>query len=142
MRFSLLHLSLSFCMGILTHHLIMIKSRKKNKANIRAGFVLCVRLKFTSLDARDQFLHHFKLLSDAVAGNEPQTLSFQIMQADNDSLSLLLFERFLNKQDAYLTVHKCSDQFKRVKSFLNDLGPQCQMEGQSYIEIESHGFIN
>ena len=72
--------------------------------------------------------------------NEPLTLSFQLMEADNDPLNLLLFERFVSK-DAYLRFHRVSDEFKRVKSCLQSVG--CVLEGQSYIKLDStFGFIN
>ena len=107
---------------------------------MRAGFVLCVNLHFASDEAKDAFLVHFKILSDAVMESEPLTLSFQLMQSDRSPLSLLLFERFADKK-AYISIHKGSLQFKRLKSYLLELGPLCTIDGHSYIELESYGFI-
>jgi quinol monooxygenase YgiN len=136
MRFSLLHVGLSFCLGFITRAIV----KRSLRSCMRAGFVLCVRLRFSSDSDKEEFSRHFKQLARAVMENEPSTLSFQLMEADNDPLNLLLFERFLSK-DAYLSLHRGSNEFKRVKSCLQNIG--CVLEGQSYIELGStFGFMH
>jgi len=65
------------------------------------AWLLVVRLQFKSKADVAAFLAIFAPMADAVSSHEPDTWGYTVSRSDQDSLALMIFERYATK-DAYL----------------------------------------
>ncbi|KAL7481513.1 hypothetical protein ACHAW6_007196 [Cyclotella cf. meneghiniana] len=115
------------------------------------AFVLLVNMKFSSLSYRDAFLDLIKPLCNYVIANESPvgsrrstmtTLSYQVAISDKNPLVVLLLERYSDKDNGYLNVHKSGGEFLKFREQLKGMQDrgEVQIEGESYLET-TLGFV-
>ncbi|KAL3800835.1 hypothetical protein HJC23_001672 [Cyclotella cryptica] len=114
-------------------------------------FVLLVNMKFSSLAHRDTFLDLIEpVCKDVIANESPvgsrrstmTTLSYQVAISDKDPLAVLVLERYSDKDNAYLNVHKSGGEFLKFREKLKGMQDrgEVQIEGESYLETNV-GFV-
>jgi quinol monooxygenase YgiN len=101
-----------------------------------APFSLLVTLMFSEVQYRDQFLEDFATIAAYVREHEPTTLAYETLQSDSNPLKVLILERYQDKENAYLKIHKSSQEFldfrPKLKE-LNDAG-HVTIDGNSYVD--------
>jgi quinol monooxygenase YgiN len=90
-----------------------------NNNNIMSTFSLLVTLQFTEQQYKDQFLEFFRPVAQHVQQHEPDTLAYEVLLSDKDPLQVLILERYRDKDNAYLTVHRSSQPFLEFRPKLN-----------------------
>ena len=63
--------------------------------------------------------------------HEPGTLSYELARSDKDDKAVIIIERYADKEDAYLRVHKGSTAFAQFRPKLAALEPV--ISGHSYV---------
>lgn len=97
-------------------------------------FVLAVQLKFPSIEKRNLYMELWRPLGQYCKHHEPATLSFELSVADSDPLTLLVFERYISKDD-FTNVHRKSQAYNNYKKeFTRYLQDKVNVTGQSYYE--------
>ena len=103
------------------------------------SFWLVVNITFQTEENAILFEKEFAKLALFVESNEPETLSYKLAKSDKRPFSYIVFERYSDKEKAYLTIHKSSEEFKSFKSKLLELEPT--INGESYSQVDPFGFI-
>ena len=100
------------------------------------AFTLLVTLKFKSENYVDQFLSDIKPLCDYIKANEPTTLAYEVMKSDKDPLMVTLMERYADKDEAYLKIHKSAKPFLEFRPKLKAMQDDGNVEisGESYLD--------
>ena len=100
------------------------------------AFTLLVTLKFKSENYVDQFLSDIKPLCDYIKANEPTTLAYEVMKSDKDPLMVTLMERYADKDEAYLKIHKSAKPFLEFRPKLKAVQDDGNVEisGESYLD--------
>ena len=100
------------------------------------AFTLLVTLKFKSEKYVDQLLSDIKPLCDYIKANEPTTLAYEVMKSDKDPLMVTLMERYADKDEAYLKIHKSSKPFLEFRPKLKAMQDDGNVEisGESYLD--------
>ena len=146
------HGFVGFFVGLITALLIFCSFDSTNN-NVRIEndpvidseiFSLFVTLKFHGLDYKKEFLKIFKPYAEYVQKNEHSTISYLLLQRDDNDLEVMLLERYSNK-NAYLNIHKKTKEFLGYKEkFLQLKGPKSNysfdISGSSYY-MTGIGFI-
>jgi quinol monooxygenase YgiN len=131
-----------------------LRSATKHEARISNGvgaFVLLVNMNFSSLSYRDTFLDLIEPLCNYVIANESPvgsrrstmtTLSYQVAISDKNPLEVLVLERYSDKDNGYLRVHKSGGEFLKFREQLKGMQDrgEVQIEGESYLET-TLGFV-
>ena len=115
------------------------------------AFVLLVNMKFSSLDLRDKFLKLIEPVCGDVFANESPvgsrgstktTLSYQVAISDKNPLMIVVMERYSDKDNGYLTVHRSGNEFQKFREILKGMQDKGDVEisGESYLET-SLGFV-
>ena len=125
---------------------------------LSGAFSLLVTLEFTKLEWKDQFLQEIVPVANYVHSNEPQTLCYQVLHPQLTSMTqkpslptttsrssrtlitattALVWERYQDKQEAYLTIHKSSRPFATFRTKLQEMANQqrVQISGHSYRDL-------
>ena len=115
-----------------------------DNSNYKKGvppFWLVVNMKFENEEKAKIFENEFAKLASYVKSNEADTtLSYQLAKSDKGPFTYLVFERYTDKEKAYLNVHRSSMEFKSFKSKLLELEPI--INGESYIQMDDDfGFL-
>ena len=97
-----------------------------------AAWSLAVELTFSSEVQVAQMLEAIVPLAEYVWTSEPATLGYKVMRRDNDPLTIMVLERYVDKDDAYLRVHRSSPPFLDFKGKLREWAPL--VDGHSYNE--------
>jgi quinol monooxygenase YgiN len=139
--------SLFFGLGagvVLTYTLMMMSASFSGEvfsfgssSQSKGVFQLVVSLKFTGIQDKLYFETIFKPLAAYVQRNEAATtLSYVMSENDSDEKHVQIFERYKDKEDAYLTIHKSSQQFLDFRAKLKEMERthRVKIEGQSYVE--------
>eukprot|EP00543_Licmophora_paradoxa_P008861 CAMPEP_0202459502 /NCGR_PEP_ID=MMETSP1360-20130828/36037_1 /ASSEMBLY_ACC=CAM_ASM_000848 /TAXON_ID=515479 /ORGANISM="Licmophora paradoxa, Strain CCMP2313" /LENGTH=112 /DNA_ID=CAMNT_0049080605 /DNA_START=44 /DNA_END=382 /DNA_ORIENTATION=- len=107
------------------------------------AFNLLVTLKFTEEQYLQQFLDFVKPLCDYIKEEEPETLAYEVIMSDQDPLQCMLFERYADKENAFLKIHRSSKAFSDFRPKLKALqeAGHVQLDGHSYLD-SMVGFIN
>jgi quinol monooxygenase YgiN len=103
------------------------------------AFLLGVTIKFKTLDAKEEFKRMLLPLAQYVAQYEPNTISYEMCEADNNPLQVYMLERYKTKQD-YLEIHRKAPIFLDFRAKLQAMSEQYELSGQSYIE-SNMGFV-
>ena len=94
------------------------------------SWMLAVRLSFESAEEVASFHNLSAPLITYVRGQEPDTLSFAVLESDANPLAVMVLERYTDKAHAYEEVHRKSAPFLDFKPKLNELNPM--INGSSY----------
>ena len=100
------------------------------------AFSLFVTAKFDSIERKEYFLEMIKPVAEFVHLHEPETLSYEVLLSDKDPLRVLIMERYKDKENAYLKVHKSSApflEFRKKLQAMQELG-QIEISGDSYLD--------
>eukprot|EP00984_Skeletonema_dohrnii_P008331 scaffold3045_cov78-Skeletonema_dohrnii-CCMP3373.AAC.3 len=118
------------------------------------AFVLAVNLKFTTLTHRDTFLQLIDPVCKDVLANEgpllkqtsatsnssttETTLSYKVAISDKNPLMVLILERYSDKSNGYLKVHRSGREFLKFREQLKAMQEEggVVIEGESYVETE------
>jgi len=105
-------------------------------SNIRTVFSLLVELRFSEAQHKDQFLEDVRPVAEYVKAHEPDTLSYEVLLSDKDSLEVMIMERYRDKEVSYLQVHKSSAPFLAFRPKLRRMqeAGQVTVSGKSYID--------
>ena len=109
---------------------------KKQKA-APVPWIQIVKLKFDSATKVADLTALFAAFSAYVQANEPTTLSFSMATSDKDPLSIVLFERFADKDKAYIGVHRSSSEYVKFTLGLKKLAPVQETNGY----FDTVGFV-
>ena len=139
-------------------------STRSSKRNVMAAapttnsdspaFILAVNLKFTTLANRDTFLQLIDpVCKDVLAKEGPlskqpsstidsssteTTLSYKVAISDKDPLLVLVLERYSDKDNGYLKVHRSGTEFLNFREKLKAMQEEggVVVQGESYLETE------
>ena len=120
-------------------------------SNSDGAFVLLVNMKFNSLDLRDKFLKLIEpVCKDVIVNESPvgsrgstkTTLSYQVAISDKNPLMVVVMERYSDKDNGYLTVHRSGSEFLKFREILKGMQEKGEVEisGESYSETRL-GFV-
>ena len=99
-------------------------------------FSLLVTISFDSIEYKQQFLKDFKPLADYVKTMETDTLAYEVLLSDNDPLKVMILERYRDKENAYLKIHKSSVPFLTFR-------PKLQaMQEKGHVTISGNSYID
>lgn len=75
-------------------------------------------------------------------GSTQTTLSYQVAISDKDPLMVVVLERYSDKENGYLTVHRSGGEFLKFRELLKGMQEKGEVEinGESYIET-SLGYV-
>lgn len=105
----------------------------RNESNVSAAlWTLAVQLTFSSEAKVTQMLEAIVPLIDYIRESEPTTLGYKVMRGDDEPLKVMVLERYVDKDNAYLKVHRSSPQFYTFKGKLKELDPL--VDGHSFNE--------
>jgi len=106
------------------------------------AFSLLVSLKFQSIAHRDRFLQLAKPVCEDVVEREEKTLSYKIAISDKDETLVMFLERYTDKDEAYLKIHKSGREFLKFREELKGMQERGEVDisGESYIETDL-GFV-
>lgn len=105
-------------------------------------FSLLVSLQFTEEQHKQTFLQAFHPVAQHVRQHEPDTLAYEALLSDKDPLRILILERYRDKDNAYLKIHKGSEPFLAFRpklKALQDAG-HVTVSGESYLDADI-GFV-
>ena len=121
--------------------LLFTSDQSSGSADIMASssgpaFTLLVTLKFKSEKYVEQFLLDIKPLCDYIKSEEPTTLAYEVLKSDKDPLMVTLMERYADKDEAYLNIHKSAKPFLEFRPKLKAMQDDGNVEisGESYLD--------
>jgi quinol monooxygenase YgiN len=119
----------------------LISNSPKKSSSVKA-FSLMVTLQFQNVAARDDFLELVKPVMDHVTNHEPTTLGYEVLLSDKDALQVLFLERYVDKEMAYLQIHKSSAAFLafRPKLLAMQQAGRVTVTGSSFMD-SGMGFV-
>ena len=106
---------------------------------VKGAWCLIVKMKFDDAKKIETLKEIFSSLARYIKANEPTTLAYELMLSDKDPLVATIFERYADKEKAYLEIHRSSKPFERFRPKLAALAPE--MDGHSYYEHGTAGFM-
>lgn len=68
--------------------------------------------------------------------NEPDTISYEVLLSDKDPLQVLILERYRDKENAFLQVHRSSAPFQEFRPKLK------KMEDQGLVTIVGDSYLD
>mmetsp|Transcript_5439 Transcript_5439/g.7875 ORF Transcript_5439/g.7875 Transcript_5439/m.7875 type:complete len:157 (-) Transcript_5439:135-605(-) len=98
------------------------------------SFSLLVTLLFKKEQYKEEFLNDFVPLAKYVRQHEPTTIAYEVLQSDDDPLRIMILERYVDKEMAYLKVHKLSAAFLEFRPKLK------AMQESGFVTIEGHSY--
>ena len=104
--------------------------------NNMSTFSLLVTLQFTEQQYKEQFLEFFRPVAQHVQQHEPDTLAYEILLSDKDPLQVLILERYRDKENAYLTVHRSSQPFLEFRPKLKAL------QDSGHVTVSGHSYLD
>jgi quinol monooxygenase YgiN len=112
-----------------------------NSRSSTNAFVLLVNLQFTSLEHRTTFLKLIEPLCEDVRANELSkgtTLSYKVAISDKDPLMVIVLERYSDRENGYLSVHKEGKAFLSFRDELKGMQDRNEVtiKGESYLETD------
>ncbi len=100
------------------------------------AFSLLVTLQFSAAEHMDQFFKDIQPLADYCKAHEPDTIAYEVLHSDKDSLQVLILERYRNKETAFLQVHRSSAPFQAFRPKLK------AMEDQGHVKISGDSYVD
>ena len=100
-------------------------------------FTLLVKLNFATSSLVSSFLlAEIQPLCDYIRRFEPTTLSYEVLLSDKDDTMVTLLERYEDKDNAYLTVHRSSVPFQNFRAKLKTMQEKglVKVDGGSYLD--------
>ena len=148
-------LVVGYLIGILSSGQAIGRNSSKDASEV---FVLMVNLQFKSMERRDAFLELIEPVCVDVLYNEgpskkatiikkggiakPEkiitTLSYKVAISDDDPLKVLILERYSDKDNAYMEIHRSGTEFLKFRKQLKVMqeAGDVMIDGHSYIETD------
>jgi quinol monooxygenase YgiN len=129
--------------GVLCLFMILLFKEKvlphvelSTSAFVTSPFSLLVTLKFSALEHKEQFLLDIAPVAAYCKRHEPDTLAYEILLSDKDPLQVLVLERYRDKENAYLQIHRSSNPFLAFRAKLNTMqeAGSVTVSGESYLD--------
>jgi quinol monooxygenase YgiN len=115
---------------------LSLRSSSNSHTLEQPSFSLMVTLQFTATEYKEQFLREIQPEADYVKANEPGTLAYNVLLSDQDPLQVLVLERYQDKEEAYLQIHKSSTPFLAFR-------PKLQaMQEAGHVTISGHSYLD
>ena len=114
----------------------MMEQQPNDKSNNKP-FSLMVKLTFTELQYQEQFLRDITPLCQYIQQHESKTtLSYEILLSDQNPLQILIVERYVDKENAFLQIHKTSAPFLEFRTKLQEMqnNQHVTIDGSSYYD--------
>lgn len=100
-------------------------------------FSLMVQLTFTELQYQQQFLKDITPLCQYIQEHESTTtIAYEILLSDQDPLRVLIVERYLDKENAFLQIHKTSSAFLEFRTKLQT------MQKNQYVTVDGSSYYD
>jgi quinol monooxygenase YgiN len=100
------------------------------------AFSLFVTLKFSDSQFKEDFLRDIALVATHVRNSEPDTLSYEVLLSDKDDLTVVVMERYRDKEHAFLRVHRNSQPFQEFRPKLK------AMQDDGKVTISGESFLD
>jgi quinol monooxygenase YgiN len=99
-------------------------------------FSLLVKLTFTAEEHKSTFLKDIAPLAEYVKQHELDTIAYEVLLSDKDPLQVLILERYKDKENAFLSVHRSSKPFLEFRPKLQALEQAgfVTIQGESYFD--------
>lgn len=115
----------------------------RRRTPVKNAFYLGVSITFKTQEDKKEMLEMFAPLAEYVSIHELTTISYELMNSDKDPLHVYILERYVDKENAFLGIHRSSKEFL---SFREKLGVMIKdkgvvVEGDSFIE-SGMGFVH
>eukprot|EP00563_Minutocellus_polymorphus_P000100 CAMPEP_0181039452 /NCGR_PEP_ID=MMETSP1070-20121207/10481_1 /TAXON_ID=265543 /ORGANISM="Minutocellus polymorphus, Strain NH13" /LENGTH=103 /DNA_ID=CAMNT_0023117313 /DNA_START=226 /DNA_END=537 /DNA_ORIENTATION=- len=93
-------------------------------------------MRFKSEKYVQQFLSDVEPVCNYVKSKEPTTLAYEVLKSDKDPLMLTFIERYTDKDEAYLKIHKSGEPFLEFRPKLKAMQDDGNVEitGESYMD--------
>ena len=150
-------LVVGYLIGISSNGQVILRGDRSSK-DASEVFVLMVNLQFKSIARRDTFLELIEPVCLDVLYNEgpskkatiikkggiakPEkmitTLSYKVAISDDDPLKVLILERYSDKDNAYMDIHRSGTEFLKFRKQLKVIqeAGDVMIDGHSYIETD------
>ena len=118
---------LAFLSGFILLTLYLQSADKRSSASSQhtsdnmAAFSLLVTLQFTAEEHKEAFLKYISPLAKYVNAKEPDTIAYKVLLSDKDPLRVLIMERYKDRENAFLKVHRTSEPFLEFRPKLQAL---------------------
>lgn len=99
-------------------------------------FSLLVKLKFSAEVHKQTFLKDIAPLCEYVKLHEPTTIAYEVLLSDKDDLHVVILERYQDKDNAFLKIHRNSESFLKFRPKLKAL------QDAGYVEIDGDSYID
>jgi quinol monooxygenase YgiN len=101
-----------------------------------SAFSLLVHLKFQKEEYLQQFLTDIAPLAAHVKEHEKDTIAYEVLLSDTDPLSVLILERYTDKENAFERLHRNSQPFLEFRPKLAAMtdARKCSLQGNSYFD--------
>ena len=116
------------------------RPREEDAAPVKGAWCLVVKMTFDTPAKVETLKEVFSSFARYIKANEPTTLAYELFLSDKDPLVATIFERYTDKEKAYLEIHRSSKPFERFRPKLAALAPE--MDGHSYYEQGVAGFMS
>ena len=139
------HIQLSSSSSFLSKHVGIVRH-----GSVSGAFVLLVNMKFTSTTHRDTFLKLIEPVCQDVFTNEgpgsieegtkdeQTTFSYQVAISDHDPLHVVIMERYSDKDNGYMKIHRSGVEFLKFREKLTAMQKDgdVSIDGESFIETD------
>ena len=101
-------------------------------------FSLFVTLTFTAAEHLETFKRDIAPLCEYIKASEPETISYEVLLSDKDPLKVLIMERYKDKENAFLKIHRSSAPFNEFRPKLKALqdGGFVTVDGDSFVDSQ------
>mmetsp|Transcript_18309 Transcript_18309/g.25810 ORF Transcript_18309/g.25810 Transcript_18309/m.25810 type:complete len:165 (-) Transcript_18309:265-759(-) len=113
-----------------------IDSLKMAASSSTPAFTLLVTVKFSAEEHMETFFADIKPLCDYIRESEPTTIGFEVLKSDRDPLLVTIMERYVDKEEAFLNIHRSSEPFLAFRPKLKAL------QDAGFVEISGNSFLD
>ena len=99
-------------------------------------FSLFVTLTFTAAEHLETFKQDIAPLCQYIKAHEPDTISYEVLLSDKDPLKVLIMERYRDKENAFLKVHRSSASFNEFRPKLK------KMQDDGFVTVEGDSWLD
>ena len=99
-------------------------------------FSLLVTAQFDSVEHKLEMLGHFKAVAEHVKSHEPTTLAYEVLLSDKDPNQVMVLERYQDKENAFLKVHRSSAPFLEFRQKLQ------AMQDKGFVTLSGHSYLD
>jgi quinol monooxygenase YgiN len=119
------------------HLLSTTTMEQSSHINENKPFSLMVKLRFTELQHQQHFLRDITPLCQYIQEHESTTtIAYEVLLSDQDPLQVLIIERYVDKENAFLQIHKTSAPFLEFRTKLQT------MQNNQYVTIDGSSYYD